>query len=33
MRKIFKKLVDWVNDGNRLEIDRNIVGTVRKHHI
>lgn len=29
MRNMFKKLVDWVNDANHVEIDRNIVGTIR----
>lgn len=29
MRKLFKKLVNWVNDANHLEIDRNIVGNLR----
>lgn len=30
MRKILKKLIDWANDANHVEIDRNIVGTRRK---
>ena len=29
MRKLFHKLVEWVNDANRVEIDRNIVGNLR----
>jgi len=31
MTKIIKKLINWVNDANHVEIDRNIVGTVRNH--
>lgn len=29
MRKLINKLINWVNDANHLEIDRNIVGNFR----
>lgn len=29
MRKLIKKIADWVNDANHMEIDRNIVANLR----
>ena len=29
MRKLIKKLANWVNDANNVEIDRNIAANLR----
>lgn len=29
MKNVFKKLINWVNDANHWEIDRNLIGNFR----